>query len=102
MKTIEWIGDSSGHLRLLDQTGLPLKASFIDCKTTKELFDAIRRLSVRGAPAIGVSAAYGVLLGLRDLSGEDRSQFDATFFEVADYLAESRPTAVNLFGHWSV
>ena len=97
MKTIEWIGDSSGHLRLLDQTGLPLKASFIDCKTTKELFDAIRRLSVRGAPAIGVSAAYGVLLGLRDLSGEDRSQFDATFFEVADYLAESRPTAVNLF-----
>lgn len=97
MKTIEWIGDSAGHLRLLDQTALPLETKFIDCKTTKDLFDAIRRLSVRGAPAIGVSAAYGVLLGLRDIAQSDRKSFDTTFFEVSEYLAESRPTAVNLF-----
>ncbi len=97
MKTIEWIGDSTGYLRLLDQTALPVETKFLDCNTAKDLFDAIRRLSVRGAPAIGVSAAYGVLLGMRDIKQDDRKLFDTTFFEVSDYLAESRPTAVNLF-----
>ncbi len=97
MKTIEWLGDSTGYLRLLDQTALPLETKFIDCKTTTDLFDAIRQLSVRGAPAIGVSAAYGVLLGLRDIDENNRELFDKTFFDVTKYLAQSRPTAVNLF-----
>ena len=97
MKTIEWIGDAEGHLRLLDQTMLPVKTEFLDCMNTKDLFDAIRRLSVRGAPAIGVSAAYGVLLGLRDINDDSRESFEKKFSEVCDYLADSRPTAVNLF-----
>ncbi|MFK7778441.1 MAG: S-methyl-5-thioribose-1-phosphate isomerase [Gimesia sp.] len=97
MKTIEWIGDAEGHLRLLDQTVLPVKTEFLDCMNTKDLFDAIRRLSVRGAPAIGVSAAYGVLLGLRDINDDTRESFEKKFSEVCDYLADSRPTAVNLF-----
>lgn len=97
MKTIEWIGDAEGTLRLLDQTALPVETKFLDCKTSKDLFDAIRRLSVRGAPAIGVSAAYGVLLGLRDIENDSRESFNTKFFDVCDYLADSRPTAVNLF-----
>ncbi len=100
MKTIEWIGDVDGHLRLLDQTALPEKTEFLDCRTPEDVFGAIRRLSVRGAPAIGVSAAYGLLLGLKDVAHAGREEFDAAFDKVSTYLAESRPTAVNLF--WAI
>jgi methylthioribose-1-phosphate isomerase len=87
-QTIEWIGGSEGHLRLLDQTRLPAKTVYLDCRAETDVWQAIQRLSVRGAPAIGIAAAYGVCLGVaqsRDVN------------EVCDYLATSRPTAVNLF-----
>ncbi len=95
-KAIEWIDGPSGHLRLLDQTRLPLEEAYLDCKTTEHVFVAIRNLSVRGAPAIGVSAAYGVVVGMQGESG-DFGSFTKRLEKVTEYLAESRPTAVNLF-----
>ncbi|MBD3674492.1 MAG: S-methyl-5-thioribose-1-phosphate isomerase [Planctomycetaceae bacterium] len=97
-KTLEWIGESrTGHLRLLDQTKLPSETVFLDCDTLDAVWGAIKRLSVRGAPAIGVSAAYGVIVGMQSSADLSREQFDANLEEVAQYLATSRPTAVNLF-----
>lgn len=87
-QTIEWRGGLNGKLVLLDQTRLPVETVYLECRTVEDVWQAIRRLSVRGAPAIGVAAAYGVCLGVQ--SG--RSVDDA-----CDYLATSRPTAVNLF-----
>jgi methylthioribose-1-phosphate isomerase len=87
-ETVRWIGDDSGHLQLLDQTRLPTEAIYLDCRTIEDVWYAIKRLSVRGAPAIGVAAAYGVCVGVKQGRGVD---------EVCDYLATSRPTAVNLF-----
>ncbi len=91
VKTLEWIGDAaSGFLRLIDQTKLPGTVAYIDCRDVETLWQAIKRLSVRGAPAIGVSAAYGCVIGAQH--GE--------FTRSADHLATSRPTAVNLF--WAI
>src|SRR3954470_11432280 len=87
-RTVEWIGDSSGYLRLLDQTRLPSETVYVDCRTAEDVWHAIKRLSVRGAPAIGVAAAFGVCVGVQ--AGRDIG-------EVCEYLATSRPTAVNLF-----
>jgi methylthioribose-1-phosphate isomerase len=87
-KTIEWIGEIDGHLCLLDQTRLPAETVCLACHTAEDVWQAIKRLSVRGAPAIGVAAAYGVCVGVNE--GRDVG-------EVCDYLATSRPTAVNLF-----
>jgi methylthioribose-1-phosphate isomerase len=88
VQTIEWIGGVNGHLVVLDQTRLPSETVYLECRTVEDVWQAIRRLSVRGAPAIGVAAAYGVCVGVNE--GRDVD-------EVCDYLATSRPTAVNLF-----
>lgn len=95
--TIVWEGGIDGCLILLDQTKLPVETEYIRCTTPKIVFDAIVRLSVRGAPAIGVSAAYGVIVGLQDVVDSSRADFDQKLKEVLKYLATSRPTAVNLF-----
>ncbi len=94
--TILWEGGSEGSLKLIDQTLLPGKYEFLDCRNPQDVWDAIKRLSVRGAPAIGVSAAYGVYLGIQGFEGDDRAAFDRRFHETADHLAACRPTAVNL------
>lgn len=93
--TLSWVGETDGILRLLDQTRLPETETYLDCETPDDLWHAIRRLSVRGAPAIGVAAAYGVLLGVRS-TADVNSARDA-LKRTCDYLATSRPTAVNLF-----
>jgi methylthioribose-1-phosphate isomerase len=95
--TLEWIGDAGGFLRLIDQTLLPVECRHIECRTAECVWEAIRTLRVRGAPAIGVAAAYGVVLGLQDALDLPRPEFDARLNSVTDYLATSRPTAVNLF-----
>jgi methylthioribose-1-phosphate isomerase len=92
LKTLEWTGRA---VRLLDQTKLPRETVYIDITDEKQMHDAIRRLVVRGAPAIGVSAAFGVYLGVRDVG--EWMDFQPRLKEVCDYLATSRPTAVNLF-----
>jgi methylthioribose-1-phosphate isomerase len=86
--TIRWFRQAGGHLELLDQTRLPAETVYLECRTVEDVWQAIRRLAVRGAPAIGVAAAYGVCVGVQ--AGRDVD-------EVCDYLATSRPTAVNLF-----
>ena len=58
-RTLQWIGDTDGFLRIIDQTQLPAQLVYRDCRTVEEVWEAIRSLRVRGAPAIGVSAAYG-------------------------------------------
>ncbi|QDU58870.1 S-methyl-5-thioribose-1-phosphate isomerase [Aeoliella mucimassa] len=87
--TIEWIGGVDGHLRLIDQTKLPAETELLDCETVDDVWWAIRKLSVRGAPAIGVAAAYAVVLATSDSHESVKS--------ACDHLATSRPTAVNLF-----
>lgn len=90
-KTLEWIGDAAtGFLRLIDQTELPGRLVFLECRDVEAVWQSIRRLSVRGAPAIGIAAAYGCVLGARGGSLQ----------KAADYLATSRPTAINLF--WAI
>ena len=86
--TIRWEGGPDGQLVLLDQTRLPAETVYLECRTVEDVWKAIKRLSVRGAPAIGVAAAYGVVVG----ANEGR-----TVDEVCNYLAMSRPTAVSLF-----
>jgi methylthioribose-1-phosphate isomerase len=82
-------------LRLIDQTRLPGEMSFVDCHDVETVWQAIRSLVVRGAPAIGVAAAYGIVLAARDATSVDALKQAVN--AAADYLATSRPTAVNLF-----
>ncbi len=97
-RTIEWIGDLPGHVRLIDQTLLPTQLEYRDCRTIEEIWEAIRNLRVRGAPAIGIAAAMGVVVGMQ--SHADPATYAMRLKEVADYLRTSRPTAVNLF--WAI
>jgi methylthioribose-1-phosphate isomerase len=96
-ETIRWVGDESGHVVLADQTRLPLELVEIECRDVETVWEAIKQLRVRGAPAIGIAAAYGVVIGQRSVVGGDETAFFARLNEVARYLASSRPTAVNLF-----
>lgn len=89
---IEWIGDHTGHLQLIDQTLLPAELKLLQCSDVETVWEAIKMLRVRGAPAIGISAAYGVVVSQAGGSGNRKAAIEA-----ADYLATSRPTAVNLF-----
>lgn len=95
---VAWIGDAdAGHLQLIDQTLLPVEYRELALRTVEEVWEAIKLLRVRGAPAIGVAAAYGVIVGCQTARAAERSEFDARLKHVVEYLAESRPTAVNLF-----
>src|SRR4051812_34546196 len=95
LQTITWTGQAA---RLLDQTKLPTQTVYVDITDEKQMWDAIKRLVVRGAPAIGVAAAFGVYLGVREC--RDLDHFKLRLKQVCDYLATSRPTAVNLF--WAI
>ena len=95
--TLRWQGNANGTLCLIDQTLLPERFEEIVCSTVEQVWEAIKVLRVRGAPAIGVSAAYGVVLGSQSHRSQSVSEFLARVQQVADYLATSRPTAVNLF-----
>ncbi len=86
----------NGALELLDQTRLPTETITLSCTTLESVFEAIRSLRVRGAPAIGVASAYGVLVGLNEFSPADHV-WPEVANKCCDYLATSRPTAVNLF-----
>ncbi len=95
---VSWIGDAqSGHLQLIDQTLLPVEYRELSCKTVEVVWDAIKLLRVRGAPAIGVAAAYGVVVGCQPNVSSTRDELNTRLQHVVTYLAGSRPTAVNLF-----
>jgi methylthioribose-1-phosphate isomerase len=98
IRTIEWVGDVNGHVRILDQTLLPTQVQYRDCRTVQEIWEAIRSLRVRGAPAIGIAAAMGVVLGFQGWKGDcARKDYVHGLKKVTDCLRTSRPTAVNLF-----
>src|SRR5260370_19244223 len=96
-RTIAWVGGLDGFVRLIDQTLLPTRLEYRDCRTVEEMWEAIRILRVRGAPAIGVAAAMGVVLGMQQLRERGRGSYAQRLQEVTTYLRTSRPTAVNLF-----
>ena len=98
--TLRWEGDLEGHLVLLDQTRLPAEVVELNCTNVEMAWQAIKRLSVRGAPAIGCAAAYGVCLSLRERLTSKVEEALETARKACDYLATSRPTAVNLF--WAI
>lgn len=89
LKAVEWIA-GEGALKLLDQRALPGREAYVSCRTVEDVARAIEGMTVRGAPAIGIAAAYSVVLGARRGRG--------AVFEALERLARTRPTAVNLFG----
>jgi methylthioribose-1-phosphate isomerase len=84
-------------VRLIDQTLLPTRLEYRDCRTVEEIWEAIRMLRVRGAPAIGIAAAMGVVLGMQHFQDHNRGSYLHRLREVTAYLRTSRPTAINLF-----
>ena len=96
-KTLQWIGGASGFLELIDQRKLPSEFVTIKCKTVEQLFELIKTLAVRGAPAIGVAAGFGVCLSAQETDGLKISDAVSYIEKKADFLSQSRPTAVNLF-----
>jgi len=97
IKTLEWTDDG---VRFIDQTKLPTEETYLICKTYEEVADAIRTMVVRGAPAIGVAAAMGVALGVRDSEVANHAALQHDLDQICEVLAATRPTAVNLF--WGI
>ena len=97
IRTIEWVDTFS---RMVDQTLFPYEFKYVDIKTGDDMFDAIKTMIVRGAPAIGIAGAHGVVLYAQELKNLQRDEFIKKLLEKADYMATSRPTAVNLM--WAV
>lgn len=93
VQSIEW---RDGYVRILDQTYLPNRTVYSDIRDVGRLWEAIKKLRVRGAPAIGIAAAYGFYLGIRDLPENSFNSFWVEVERIADYLNSARPTAVNL------
>ena len=94
ISTLQWTDDG---LQLIDQTRLPVEYTQVVCTDVEQVWDAIKRLVVRGAPAIGVAAGYGVCIGIKNSKAATGSELLNEVRKVCDYLATSRPTAVNLF-----
>lgn len=92
--TVEW---REGRVRILDQSRLPEDVAYLDCRDYQTVARAIRELRVRGAPAIGVTAAMGVALGAQALGATDYEAFARAVEDICAHLAATRPTAVNLF-----
>jgi methylthioribose-1-phosphate isomerase len=97
VKTIEWLGDA---VRLIDQTRLPLELHYKETRDFRDVAESIRRLEIRGAPAIGVAAAMGIALAAREYAALPADEFRASVEDAAAHLNSTRPTAVNL--GWAV
>jgi methylthioribose-1-phosphate isomerase len=97
VKTLEW---TDAGVRFIDQTRLPTEEVYVTCRDYREVATAIRDMIVRGAPAIGVTAAMGVALGVRNSTAKSYTTLRPEFDEICNTLAATRPTAVNLF--WGI
>ncbi len=97
LPTIEWIGGVDGRIKLIDQTLLPNELKYVYCDDRESIYHAIKTLTVRGAPAIGIAGAMGAVVGIKNNNSEDFESFFKELKEVIIYLGSSRPTAVNLF-----
>jgi len=96
-KTIEWTDDG---VRMIDQTRLPRETVYLTCRDYREVAEAIRSMVIRGAPAIGVAAAMGVALGVKNSQAKTVDELGAEFDGIAETISRTRPTAVNLF--WAI
>ena len=94
MKTIEWLGNK---LKIIDQTKLPETIVYAELFDYHEVVAAIKEMKVRGAPAIGVAAAYGIALGAQNIKAQNKAEFLSQFAEILHAFSAARPTAVNLF-----
>src|SRR5581483_9401944 len=97
LKTLEWTDDG---VRFIDQRKLPTEEVFVTCRTYQEEAEAIRNMTVRGAPAIGVAAAMGIALGVRASSAASVDALRREFEHICEVIGATRPTAVNLF--WAI
>lgn len=98
LKTIEWVDET---VKIIDQTQLPLNLSYVNISTIEKIYEAIKTLKIRGAPAIGVAAAFGLYLGIKDFPDSGTIEnFILQLQKSADYLSSSRPTAINL--NWAL
>jgi len=95
--TLEW---TEQGVRFLDQTKLPTEEIYVTCETYQQVADVIRNMVVRGAPAIGVAAAMGIALGVKNSSAETVGGLKKDFDQICKVIGETRPTAVNLF--WAI
>ena len=93
VKCIEWSGNS---LRIIDQTEIPRRLVYQELNTIEEVFESIQKLKVRGAPAIGIAAAFGLYLGMKNGNYRDKADFLSQAYTRSDFLIKARPTAVNL------
>ena len=97
MYPVIWQDD---HVRLIDQTRLPAEFTYVEIRRSDDMAHAIKTMIVRGAPAIGVAAAFGICLGAKEIESEDREVFIEQLNQIGELLAATRPTAVNLF--WAI
>ncbi|MCA8925489.1 MAG: S-methyl-5-thioribose-1-phosphate isomerase, partial [Planctomycetes bacterium] len=97
LETMTWRDELPGALEIIDQRKLPAERETLRLEAVQPAWDAIKTLAVRGAPAIGCAAAYGVVLGAQTALEAGASDAAASARAAADHLATSRPTAVNLF-----
>lgn len=94
ISTISW---DDGRIKLIDQTELPTKLKYIYCSDVKCIWQAIKTLKVRGAPALGIAGAFGTVVGIQRSKARNFEEFQKELNQVTDFIATSRPTAVNLF-----
>jgi methylthioribose-1-phosphate isomerase len=94
LKAVEWV---SGKVRLIDQTKLPQEEIYLEFSDYLDVAEAIKMLRVRGAPAIGIAAAYGLALGANNIKAKSKEEFLKKLRAISDELASTRPTAINLF-----
>src|SRR5438270_5404907 len=97
IQTLEW---TASGVRFIDQTKLPNEETYVTCTTYEQVADVIRNMVVRGAPAIGVAAAMGIALGVKNSKAENGAELKKDFDTICDVIGKTRPTAVNLF--WAI
>jgi len=97
IQTLEW---TDSGVRFIDQTKLPTEETYVTCRTHEQVADVIRNMVVRGAPAIGVAAAMGIALGVKNSEAGNGTELKKDLDQICDVMSKTRPTAVNLF--WAI
>src|ERR1700684_1568720 len=97
IQTLEW---TDNGVRFIDQTKLPTEETYVTCETHEQVADVIRNMVVRGAPAIGVAAAMGIALGVKNSKAENGAELKKELDQICEIIRQTRPTAVNLF--WAI
>src|SRR5437899_9065395 len=97
IQTLEW---TDSGVRFIDQTKLPTEEVYVNCTTHQQVADVMRNMVVRGAPAIGVAAAMGIALAVKNSTAESGADLKKDFDQACAIIGQTRPTAVNLF--WAI